>query len=93
MKPSKEQKKDYQRYKNLCESDGIKPMDINKWLFMHTDKHEDMSRWNKSRTAPSLWEKMDKDVLYDSLLKGRVDPDIDYVSMSNRVEIKRKKNV
>lgn len=52
-------------------------------------------RWSNARVAPSLWEKMDKDLVYDKHLKTRLcvedkDGDLLYrdMSLSNRVSTK-----
>lgn len=52
-------------------------------------------RWNNARVAPSVWEKMDKDPVYDKHLKSRVcvedkDGELLYVdmSLSNRQSMK-----
>lgn len=35
------------------------------------EEREALKRWNGSKSAPSLWEKIDRDVIYESALKNR----------------------
>ena len=35
------------------------------------EEREALKRWNGSKSAPSLWEKIDQDILYESALKNR----------------------
>ena len=51
-----------------------------------------LKRWSNSKSAPSLWEKMDKDVKFNSHLRSRIQYDDDgyvlnEVTMSNRNSI------
>jgi hypothetical protein len=51
-----------------------------------------LKRWKGSKSAPSLWEKIDKDVKFNSQLRGRIEYDEDgyplnEVTMSNRNSI------
>ena len=48
-----------------------------------------LKRWNGTKSAPSLWEKMEKDVKFDSHLKSRIKYDdegynLNEVTLSNR---------
>jgi hypothetical protein len=51
-----------------------------------------LKRWQGSKAAPSLWEKMDKDPKFDAHLRGRIEYDdtgypLNEVTMSNRKSI------
>jgi hypothetical protein len=51
-----------------------------------------LKRWRGSKSAPSLWEKMDKDAKFNSHLRSRIQVDDDgyvlnEVTMSNRTSI------
>ena len=51
-----------------------------------------LKRWQNSKSAPSLWEKMDKDSKFYAHLKSRISYDNDgyplnEVTMSNRTSI------
>jgi hypothetical protein len=65
---------EYQKYYANCIEDGIQPMQYDKWQKNHTTMN-DLSRWNNARTAPSLWEKMDKDPVYNAILNTRIRKD------------------
>jgi hypothetical protein len=57
--------KDYQRYVNLCESDGIKPMNYDKWKVSVRPQDENLvKKWKGAKTAPSVWEKRERDPAY-----------------------------
>lgn len=52
-------------------------------------------RWNRSRVAPTIWEKIDKDPVYSKHMRDRVciedkDGNIEYgeMTMSNRLSFK-----
>ena len=47
-------------------------MQYDKWQNNHNPTMNDLSRWNKARTAPSLWEKINKDPVYDAILNTRI---------------------
>jgi hypothetical protein len=51
-----------------------------------------LKRWQGTKSAPSLWEKMDKDAKFNSQLRSRIEYDEDgyplnEVTMSNRNSI------
>jgi len=51
-----------------------------------------LKRWRGTKSAPSLWEKMDKDAKFDAHLRGRIEYDdtghpLNEVTMSNRNSI------
>jgi len=39
------------------------------------EEQEYLTRWKGARSHPSLWEKIDRDPVYESALKGRTGPD------------------
>jgi hypothetical protein len=87
--------KEYTRYKNLCELDRKQFMCFQKWLISHRPQDKSLDRWRGSSGAPSLWDKLDKDILYDAQLKTRFPKDeFGYVmeegSMSKRMYVRKK---
>lgn len=66
---------EYQNYVLNCNDDNIEPMSYDLWVKNHNTKQENLSRWNGSRTAPSLWEKMKKDPVYMHTLTSRIPTD------------------
>ena len=64
--------KKYIQYCNNCSEDGIKPMNYNVWKTHHNPSSAKLSKWKNAKYAPSLWEKIDKDPIYRSILELRV---------------------
>lgn len=90
----------YKDYLQNCKSDNIEPMSEKSWKKRHRHKNrkpnstvynkgqkEDLSRWNNAQYAPSLWEKMEKDLLFSEILEQRLD-ESGNTTMSNRVEVR-----
>jgi len=75
---------EWDNYRRNCIVDGIKPMSFEKWNNIKTEKEpEDMSRWNGARTAPTLWDKINKDPVFEETLRIRTGSQFD-PTMSNR---------
>ena len=74
---------EYQNYYANCQEDGIQPMQYGVWQNNHNPTLNDLSRWNKARTAPSLWEKINKDPVYDAILNTRIRKDNDGMILSD----------
>jgi hypothetical protein len=74
---------EYQNYYANCIEDGIQPMQYDKWQKNHNPTVDNITRWNKARTAPSLWEKMEKDPLYNAILNSRIRKDNDGMILSD----------
>lgn len=60
----------YQFYVRKCEKDQITPMSYDKWKTNHREQDPSMKRWKKAKSAPSLWEKRDKDPVYASNMRS-----------------------
>ena len=88
MKPDKK----YQDYCANCRDDAIEPMSYHKWQKNHSKSADNLIRWNNARTAPSVWDKIDKDPEYKAILNTRIKRDDDGTilsekpTMSNRVK-------
>jgi hypothetical protein len=76
---------EWKKYKYNCISDGIKPMSYDKWLNIRIDKkkQEDMTRWENAKTAPTIWDKIDKDTVFEKTLRIRTGSEFD-PTMGNR---------
>ncbi len=73
-KPKKKQEKrppdsEYDKFVEECKADGIHPMDYKKWKKSIRLQDPSLKRWKGARTAPSLWEKRDKDPAYASSMR------------------------
>ena len=76
---------EWKKYKDNCISDGIKPMPYDKWLNIRIDKkkEENMTRWENAKTAPTIWDKIDKDPVFEKTLRIRTGSEFD-PTMGNR---------
>jgi hypothetical protein len=80
---------EWEKYRADCISDGIKPMSFDKWNSvldknLNKDKKpENLSRWNNAKSAPTLWDKIDKDPVFEKTLRIRTNSETD-PTMGNR---------
>jgi hypothetical protein len=60
-------------------------MSYDKWLNIRIDKkkQEDMTRWENAKTAPTIWDKIDKDTVFEKTLRIRTGSEFD-PTMGNR---------
>jgi hypothetical protein len=74
---------EYQNYYANCIGDNIQPMQYDKWQKNHNSNLDNLTRWYKARTAPSLWEKIEKDPEYNAILNTRIRKDNNDVILSD----------
>ena len=82
----------YSEYCNTCKKTNTEKKKFDDWLeyTMTKPSRDNVTRWEGTRTAPSLWEKISKDPVYESQIMSRVPIDRDGVitggdlSLSNR---------
>jgi hypothetical protein len=63
--------------------DNIQPMQYDKWQKNHNSNVDNLTRWHKARTASSLWEKIEKDPVYNAILNTRIRKDNNDVILSD----------
>ena len=84
----------YSEYKRNCISDNIEPMSEKMWKKRHRPKNrkpkEDLSRWKYSQSAPTIWEKKEKDIVFSNILDERARDGFEGSSMSNRIEARKR---
>lgn len=61
--------KEYEVYVSSCKEDKITPMHYDKWKSNFREQDPSLERWTNSRTAPSLWEKRDRDPAYAATMR------------------------
>jgi hypothetical protein len=74
-KPKKKREKrphdpEYDKFVEECKADGIQPMHYKQWKKSVRPQDPNLKRWKGARTAPSLWEKRDRDPAYASNTRG-----------------------
>lgn len=81
----------HKKYSENCKLSDLKPMNLDMWIKNNINRppKEDLSRWKNTKTAPSLWEKMNKDPVYEAQIMRRVPIDDGVIiggdlSISNR---------
>jgi hypothetical protein len=74
---------EYQNYYANCREDGIQPMQYDKWQNNHNPTVDNLTRWNNARTAPSLWDKINKDPEYNAILNSRIRKDREGMILSD----------
>ena len=67
--------KKYKDYCANCQDDGIKPMTYEKWVKNHNPNPDELPRWKGAKTAPTLWDKVRKDPVFNFTLRNRVGDD------------------
>lgn len=61
----------YEFYVRSCEADNIIPMSYDKWKKSVRPQDENLEKkWENSKSAPSLWEKREKDPVYAASFRG-----------------------
>lgn len=80
-------KSKYKDYCLNCEDDNIKPMSYDQWTKHYNPNPDELPRWKRSRSAPTLWDKIRKDPVFEYTLKSRIGDGDDFPespSMGNR---------